>query len=178
MVEIRVHGRGGMGAVTLVEVLAKAAGLDGKYSQAFPAFGPERRGAPVKAFCRLSDSAITLRSQIYNPDYVIVLDPSLLSLPETTEGMKPGSVLIVNSSSAPKQADHGHKAFSFDAASLAARVLGKPIVNTAMLGVFAKITDMVSLHSVLTVIGEKFPGKVGEMNKKLVEESYSQAAKA
>ncbi len=96
MIEVRIHGRGGQGAVTAVTLLAKAAGVEDKYSQAFPAFGPERRGAPVKAFCRISENPITTREQVYNPDYIIVLDPSLLFLPEIVEGIKPSSVVIIN----------------------------------------------------------------------------------
>jgi len=89
MVEIRFHGRGGQGAVTAASVLARAAGFDDKYAQGFPAFGVERRGAPVKAFCRISDKPINTRSQIYSPDIIIVLDQSLMHLPEITEGLKP-----------------------------------------------------------------------------------------
>ncbi len=173
MIEIRVHGRGGMGAVTLVELLAKAAGYDGKYSQAFPSFGPERRGAPVRAFCRISGNPITLRSQIYNPDYVIVLDSGLLGLPEVSEGLKEDSTIIVNSGEQISTGNPNQRICCFDATKLALDMIGKNIVNTAMLGVFAKITRIVSLQSVLSVVEEKFPGKIGEMNKKLVEEAYN-----
>ncbi len=98
MIEIRWHGRGGQGAVTSVEMMALAAIEAGKYAQGFPAFGPERRGAPVMAFNRVSDKPIKIRSGIYRPDVVVVLDPSLVSLVPVTDGLKPDGTLIVNTS--------------------------------------------------------------------------------
>ncbi len=175
MIEIRVHGRGGMGAVTLVEILAKAVGLDGKYSQAFPAFGPERRGAPVKAFCRISDRPITIRSQIYNPDYVVVLDPSLLNTQEVSGGLKEESSMVINSGKKIKPANPKQRTYTFDASKLAMQVLGKNIVNTAMLGVLAKSTGLVSLDSILKVMDERFEGRMAELNKKLVTDAYNKA---
>ncbi|MCJ7816484.1 MAG: pyruvate ferredoxin oxidoreductase subunit gamma [Candidatus Aenigmarchaeota archaeon] len=172
MIEIRFHGRGGQGAVTAASVLARAAGFDDKYAQGFPAFGVERRGAPVKAFCRISEKQINTRSQIYNPDYVIVLDQSLMHLPEITDGLKPESVIIVNG----KQEGNPtlkQKAYFYDATSLALRILGKDIVNTAMLGVFAKKTRLVSLDSILKAVGENFSGKILELNTQLVKEAYN-----
>ncbi len=96
MWEIRFHGRGGQGAVTTAELIAVAAIGEGKYAQAFPSFGPERRGAPVVAYCRISDGKIRVRSKIYEPDVVIVLDPSLLRLVDVEDGLKPDGVLISN----------------------------------------------------------------------------------
>jgi len=96
MLEIRIHGRGGQGAVTAASLLAMAAGHDDKYSQGFPAFGVERRGAPIKAFARISEEPITIRSQVYNPDYVMIMDPTLCDLPEITEGIKPETTIIIN----------------------------------------------------------------------------------
>lgn len=170
MIEIRIHGRGGQGAVTCAELMARAAGLDGKYAQAFPAFGVERRGAPVKSFCRISDKPITIRSQVYSPDYVVVLDPSLLGMKEVSEGKKGDTVLIVNSDNSGSE--EFKKVYSYNATKLALEVLGKEIVNTAMLGVFAKSTDLVSLESLLKALGERFSGKIYELNKKLVEGAY------
>lgn len=169
MHEIRIHGRGGQGAVTAASLLAKAAGLDGKYAQGFPAFGVERRGAPVKAFARISDRPITLRSQVYHPDYIIVLDPSLMGLPEITQGLKRDSVMVVNGR-AP--GGGGRKAYGMDATSLALEILGRDIVNTAMLGVFAKASGLVSIGSVLRAIDENLPGNLREPNKRLVREAY------
>ncbi|MCX6814577.1 MAG: pyruvate ferredoxin oxidoreductase subunit gamma [Candidatus Aenigmarchaeota archaeon] len=171
MVEIRFHGRGGQGAVTAASILARAAGFDDKYAQGFPAFGVERRGAPVKAFCRISEKQINTRSQIYNPDYVIVLDQSLMHLPEITDGLKPESIVIVNGKQ--EKTNLRQKVHFYDATSLALRILGKDIVNTAMLGVFAKKTGLVSLDSLLKAVGENFTGKVLELNTQLVKEAYN-----
>ena len=172
MIEIRFHGRGGQGAVTAAEMLAKAAGHDGKYVQAFPSFGPERRGAPVRAFCRIDNKPITIRSEVYEPDYLVVLEPSLLDI-DVKEGMKKGSVLVVNSDKIVANVD-GRKAYSFDATNMALKTIGKDIVNTAILGAFAKATKVVTLESLLKVVAEKFPGKLGELNSRMVSEAYEQ----
>jgi len=170
IIEIRFHGRGGQGAVTSAEVLAKAAGLDNKFSQAFPNFGPERRGAPVRAYCRIDDQPITTRSQVYAPDYVVVLDHTLAGLAEVGEGLRPGSKTLVNSTN-PVKAGSAN-AVTYDATKLALELMGKPIVNTAMLGALANMTGMVSIGSLKKAVGNRFPGKVGEMNQKLVGEAY------
>jgi pyruvate ferredoxin oxidoreductase gamma subunit len=172
MIEIRVHGRGGMGSITLVELLAKAVGFDDKYSQAFGAFGPERRGAPVRAFCRIDDSYILKRTQIHNPDYVIVLDPTLMDLPELQEGITDKTIFIVNSKKPDKQPDIKNKIHYFDATSLALDIIGKDIVNTAMLGVFAKITGMVTLDSIFKVIDTRFGGAMAKFNRQLVQKAF------
>lgn len=176
MIEIRVHGRGGMGSITLVEILAKAIGFDNKFSQAFGAFGPERRGAPVRAFCRTDDRKIRIRTQVYNPDYIIILDPTLLDLPEVKAGVKPDTVFIVNSKETPeteqKEIGTKNKFYTFNATELALNVIGKDIVNTAMLGVFAKVTNLVTLKSISRVLEERFGGKLAELNEKLVSQAY------
>jgi pyruvate ferredoxin oxidoreductase gamma subunit len=172
MLEVRIHGRGGQGAVTAASLLAMAAGHDGKYSQGFPAFGVERRGAPVRAFARISDSPITIRSQVYSPDYVIIMDPTLCELPEITEGIKPKTVILINT----KTGDGGfkNKTYSYDATTLTLEVLGKDIVNTAILGVFAKATGVVSLRGILHAIDRNFPGKLAEKNRELVRKAYKE----
>lgn len=171
MIEIRVHGRGGMGSITLVEILAKAIGYDDKFSQAFGAFGPERRGAPVRAFCRIDDKKIQLRTQVYSPDYVILLDSTLIDLPEVRDGVKSNTIFIVNSKEKP-ETDIKNKIYTFDATELALNTIGKDIVNTAMLGVFAKVTKLVTLDSVSKVLEKRFQGKLVEINKKLVIEAH------
>jgi pyruvate ferredoxin oxidoreductase gamma subunit len=171
MVEIRFHGRGGQGAVTAAAILARAAGFDDKYAQGFPAFGVERRGAPVRAFCRISDKPINTRSQIYSPDYVVVLDESLLHLPEIADGLRPESVIIVNGQQ--MKIGFKQKVYFYDATALALKILGKDIVNTAMLGVLSRETKLVSMDSILKAVGENFSGKVLELNMKLVKEAYN-----
>jgi pyruvate ferredoxin oxidoreductase gamma subunit len=169
MIEVRFHGRGGQGAVTAASLLAKAAGLDGKYAQGFPAFGVERRGAPVKAFARISEEPVRTRSQVYSPDYIVVLDPTLLGLPEITQGLKKGTVAVVNAAN-PSVA--GCRAYGIDATSLALDILGKDIVNTAMLGAFAKASMAVSLESLLRAVEANFPRKLADPNTRLVKEAY------
>jgi len=171
MIEIRFHGRGGQGAVTCAQLLAQAAGLDNKFSQGFPAFGPERRGAPVKAFCRIDDRPITTRAQVYSPDYVVVLDCTLVSMPEVAEGLKPETIILVNSAKKEKAGSGITK--NFDATKLAIEKIGKPIVNTVMMGAFIKMSGLVTLESLKKVTGERFPGKVGEANQEMVVDAYN-----
>jgi len=172
MIEIRFHGRGGQGAVTAAEILAKAAFEDGKYSQAFPFFGVERRGAPVMAFTRIDDKPIKIRYQVQNPDYVIVLDDGLLDVVDVFSGIKENTKVIINTN---KEHDAGKKeVYSIDATGIALDNLGVPIVNTVMLGSFSKKSGEVSLDSILKVIGETFPGKIAEKNSKAAKIAYDE----
>ena len=107
MIEIRFHGRGGQGAVTSAELLALAAIGEGKYAQAFPSFGPERRGAPVVAFCRISDQPIKIRANIYEPDIVVVLDASLLKIVNVAAGLKPKGIIVTTSKDSPEKVKAG-----------------------------------------------------------------------
>lgn len=154
--------------MTAAEILAVAGFLDGKWTQAFPRFGPERRNAPVEAYCRFDNEFIEVRAPIYNPDYIVVLDPGLLGL-GATDGFKEGGVAIVNSDK-PVRID-GHKVYRTDAAAIATKVLGKPIVNTAMLGAVAR-AGVVSLESVLKAIEERFPKKTVEANKEAARQAH------
>ena len=164
--------------MTSAELLAKAAYYDGyKGVQAFPYFGAERRGAPVKAFTRISDKEINVRSQIYNPDVVAVLDPAIIELTDVTEGLKENGIVIVNS---PKKAGElqlkqGH-VFTYDGTGIALKygllVAGLPVVNTTMLGAFAKATGLVKLSTIQKVIAQKWTGKVGERNGEGAKEAY------
>ncbi|MFH0979190.1 MAG: pyruvate ferredoxin oxidoreductase subunit gamma [Candidatus Woesearchaeota archaeon] len=174
MIEIRIHGRGGQGAVTTGQILAIAAFYDGKESQTFPMFGVERTGAPVQAFARISDEHINLRSQIYNPDVVLVLDASLVECVNVTDGLKRDGILIVNSNRSPKELKikGEFEVHAVDATSCAMEIFKKPIVNTAMLGAFAAITKAVSLGSLEKAIDETILRKKGaelaELNKKAI----------
>lgn len=174
MKEIRIHGRGGQGSVTAAELIAVAAFEDGKWSQAFPYFGTERRGAPVTAFARISDKKIRVRSQIYEPDYVIVQDPSLLSVVDVASGIREDGLLIVNSEKDPSELKINTRAKvkAIDATTLAISIIGVPIVNTALLGAFAGATGQIRLESVNKAIKDRFPGKVGEKNVEAVKKAY------
>lgn len=176
--EIRFHGRGGQGAVTAAELLAKAVFNEGRYVQAFGLFGAERRGAPVKAFARIDDREILIRSQIYNPDYVVVLDSGLLGIIDVTEGLKEGGLVLINTRKSPEEIQLGRNygLATVDATSIALElsllVAGLPVVNTAILGAFARATGEVGLESVIHVIKEEWPGKVGEKNAYAAELAF------
>lgn len=177
MIEIRFHGRGGQGAVTTAELLARSAVSEGKWAQAFPAFGPERRGAPVLAFCRVSDHKIQHRFQVKNPDLVVVLDPSLLEVLDPTKGMKPGGILVANSELSPaelkKRYQYQCSVATVDASRIAREILRLPITNTAMLGALLKVKELVKLESLREPFQERF-GKVAEMNLKACERAYEE----
>ena len=179
MLEIRFHGRGGQGAVTSAELLATAAISKDIYAQAFPSFGPERRGAPVVAFCRLDDKKINIRAKVYNPDTVIVLDPGLLSLINPTEGMKEGGTLVLNSKKTPEEIrdEYGFdsRIVAVDANKIALEELGRPIVNTTMLGAFLKSTDLLSVKDIEKPLMERFGEKLGPRNMRALERAYREA---
>lgn len=174
--EIRIHGRGGQGAVTAAELLAAAALKEGKRCQAFPFFGPEKRGAPVMAFARISEGEILTRTQIQRPDYVIVMDPSLLDDPtvKVTDGIKEDGILIANTSRRAEELGFKCKVFTVDATKIAFDILGAPIPNTAMLGAFAAVTGEIKLDSIKEVVRKHFPGELGEKNVKVVETIYKE----
>lgn len=163
MIEIRIHGRGGQGAVIASKALASAAFKEGKYAQAFPAFGVERRGAPVAAFTRVDDHVIRLRSEIYEPDHLIVLDTTLLNAIDVTAGLKEGAWILLNTDRDPREFKLPEKyhVAAVDASAIAAKYhLGPrnaPIVNTAILGAFARIADVVGLEAILDAVREAVP---------------------
>ena len=180
--EIRIHGRGGQGSVTAADLLAHAAFIEGKWVQAFPYFGAERRGAPVKAFARISDELILVHSQIYAPDYVIVLDPAIHKVVNVTEGLKKDGIIIVNTMKRPEEIGlKGWRVATVDATGIALElnllVAGLPVVNTAIAGAFAKATNEVKLASVLKVIKETWTGSAGEKNARAAELAYERLIK-
>jgi 2-oxoacid:acceptor oxidoreductase gamma subunit (pyruvate/2-ketoisovalerate family) len=177
-----IHGRGGQGAVTAAQLLAYAAFIEGKWVQAFPHFGAERRGAPLKAFARISDEPILVHSQIYNPDYVIVLDPVLYKIVDVTKGLKKDGVILMNTVKRPEELNlGGWRVATVDATGIALelnlRVAGLPVVNTPILGAFARATGEVKLESVLKAIGETWSGSVKEKNAKAAELAYERLIK-
>ncbi|MDH5481353.1 MAG: pyruvate ferredoxin oxidoreductase subunit gamma [Candidatus Bathyarchaeota archaeon] len=180
--EIRIHGRGGQGSVTAAELLAHAAFIEKKWVQAFPYFGAERRGAPVKAFARISDEPILVHSQVYNPDYVIVLDHLIYKVVDVTEGLKKNGVIILNTTKRPIEVDlEGWRLATVDATGIALElnllVAGSPIVNTSIVGAFAKATNEVKLTSVLKAIKETWTGGAGEKNARAAELAYERLVK-
>jgi pyruvate ferredoxin oxidoreductase gamma subunit len=160
MIEIRFHGRGGQGAVTTVELLALAAIEQGKYAQGFPSFGPERRGAPVLAFCRVDDKPLKLRCKILKPDVVVVLDTSLLRIQNPPADLKPGGIIVLNTPKTPAEIrqEYGYQQTLalVDADRIAREVLGVPIVNTTMLGALLRATNVVPVESLDEPLKERF----------------------
>ncbi len=175
MKEIRFHGRGGQGAVTAADLLAMAAFYEGKYSQSFPSFGTERRGAPVLAFARISDSFIRRRCQIYSPDYVVVLDPSLIEVVDVAQGIRTDGSILVNSEKSPEELglDTPSEVHTINATKIALDVLGVPIVNTAMIGAFGAMSGEVSLESIVRAVKARFKGTLAEKNVRAVEVAFA-----
>ena len=178
MIEVRIHGRGGQGAVIASKLLAEAVFREGRYVQAFPAFGVERRGAPVAAFTRIdAEGPVRLRCQIYTPDHVMVLDPSLMHVVDVTAGLKAGGWVLINSEQTPEQfkLPAAFRVATVDANSIAIKYhLGPrtaPIVNTAILGAFARVTGIVSLEAVAKAVYDAVPLK-REDNVAATREAY------
>lgn len=174
MIEVRFHGRGGQGAVTAVRILASALYMEGKYTQAIPMYGTERRGAPVAAFLRIGERRINERDLVHNPDIVVVLDPLLSRTVPVTEGLKEGGLIIMNFPKPGNEAGLGgrFRIATVDATAIALEALGRPITNTAMLGAFAKASGLVSLQSLEKALVENWPGRLGEMNLRALRAAY------
>jgi len=178
LIEIRWHGRGGQGAVTSAELVAQAAINEGKYAQAFPAFGAERRGAPVVAFVRInSDEPIRVRAEVAEPDVVVVLDPGLLRIENVTSGLKANGMVVVNTKKQPEQI---RQEFSInwslatvDATTIARELLGVPIVNTSMVGALLRVTGVVKLESLFEPLRRRF-GRLAERNINAMKRAYEE----
>jgi pyruvate ferredoxin oxidoreductase gamma subunit len=171
--ELRIHGRGGQGSVTAAELIAVAAFEGGVYSQAFPAFGVERRGAPVQAFVRFNDSRIRLRSQVYEPDYIIVQDSSLIKDVNVFQGVKQGGIVIVNSGkTVDAKVPEGVRLITIDATSIALEVLGLPITNTTLMGAFAAATGEIKLSALENALKHRFKGELANKNIMAARKAY------
>ena len=178
LIEIRWHGRGGQGAVTSAELLAKAAIDEGKYAQAFPAFGAERRGAPVLAFDRVSSrEPIRIRAEVTEPDVVIVLDSGLLRIVNVTSGLKEKGALIINTGRPLQdvESEFGNKwqLAVVDATKIARELLGIPIVNTTMLGALLRATGVVELESLFEPLRQRF-GRLAERNINAMKKAFEE----
>ncbi len=178
LIEIRWHGRGGQGAVTSAELLAQAAISEGKYAQAFPSFGPERRGAPVLAFVRISgQEPIRIRAEIAQPDIVVVLDPGLLSIVNVTSGLKENGMLVINTKKSFQDIEAQIKTkcrlAKVDAATIAREVLGVPITNTTMVGALIRATGVVELEFLVEPLRKRF-GRLAERNINAMQKAYEE----
>jgi pyruvate ferredoxin oxidoreductase gamma subunit len=178
--QVRIHGRGGQGAVTAAELLAVAAFDEDRHAQAFPSFGSERTGAPVVSFCRFSDRPIRTREPVAAPDALIVLDATLIHQVKLFEGLGPNGYLLLNSSRSLEELSLGDltdrlrpgRALSIPASEIARRHLGRPLPNAALLGGFAALTGQLRLASVQEAIGERFPGPAGTANSTAAAECF------
>ncbi|MHB8830276.1 MAG: 2-oxoacid:acceptor oxidoreductase family protein [Syntrophales bacterium] len=177
MLEIRWHGRGGQGAVTSVELLALSAIGEGRFAQGFPSFGPERRGAPVAAFNRVDEKQIKIRSGIYTPDVVVVLDESLIAMVDVAEGLKRTGTLIVNTTRNLEELRANIKFAGriavCDATGIAWKELGVPITNTTMLGAVVRMSAAVKLESLENPIKERF-GRIAAKNQNAAKRAYEE----
>ena len=184
MIEIRFHGSGGQGAVMGAMMLAKAAFSEGKYAQKIPMYGGERRGGDVTVFLRLDDKPIRRTCGIYEPDSVIVLDPTLKKQSFVRAGLKKGGTAIINDKMKPEEIDLGvelGKVATIDATGISAEVFGVraiPTVNTPILGAVSKATGWVKLESLTEPIKHQLPGKVGELNIKACRRGWEAVREA
>ena len=181
MLEFRWHGRGGQGAWTASELLARTAIAEGKYIQSFPEFGPERMGAPVTAFTRISAEPIRLHCAVYDPDVVVVLDNTLLKTVPVTSGInQDDDVIIINSTEEPAKVRNDlkikiGKVWTVPATEIALRILGAPITNTALLGAVAKATNVVTLEGIEKTVKGRFKPDLAEKNFAVIKEAYTEA---
>jgi len=180
MIEIRIHGRGGQGNVVAAYLLATAAFEQGRYGQAFPAFGAERRGAPVTAFVRLAEAPIRRRCEVRKPAFLIIQDDALLHVPGVLSGLQPGGGILVNSTQTSEALSdaHGQAMQSLAATRLAQAILGRPVPNTALLAAFLTLTELLPLQSLVKALSGRFQGKVLDDNTALIERAAAQVTPA
>ena len=175
MIEIRIHGRGGQGNVVAAYVLATAAIDQGYFSQAFPAFGAERRGAPVAAFVRIAETPIRRHCQVSQPAFLIIQDETLLALPETLAGLLPEGAMVVNSQqdSQALSATLGCPVHALPATRLSQDTLGRPMPNTALLAAFLTLTDLLAIAGLKDALAQRFKGEVLARNLELIDQVAS-----
>ena len=172
MIEVRIHGRGGQGNVVAAYLLATTAINEGLHAQAFPAFGAERRGAPVIAFVRINHEPIKRRCQVATPDFLIIQDEALMNIPSITDGLKPGGSILLNASrSSEEYADDSdnRNLVTLPATRLAQQYLGRPVPNTALLSAFLKLTDLLPHSSLIKALEERFKGDILDKNIALIK---------
>jgi len=181
--EVRWHARGGQGAKTAAALVAEVALVEGKYSQGFPEYGPERMGAPIRGFTRIADTPIRTHSAVYYPDAVIVLDDTLLEIVDVAENLSADGVVVVNTRISPdelkkKLSNHGKGVFQIDASQIALDEIGRNIPNTPMIGALVKASACVQIDTVLEdtkkKLGKKFSEKIVQGNLKAVQRGYEE----
>jgi len=170
LTEIRIHGRGGQGNVVAANLLAMSAFETGRFGQAFPNFGAERRGAPVVAFVRIADQTILRRCQIQTPAFLIIQDEALMHIPGVTNGLLPGGKILLNSArpAAELSVPEETELIALSASSIAKQYLGRPVPNTALLAAFLSLTGLFPIDALIKVLAHKFSGDVLEHNTRLI----------
>jgi 2-oxoacid:acceptor oxidoreductase gamma subunit (pyruvate/2-ketoisovalerate family) len=183
ILEFRWHGRGGQGAWTASELLARTAIYEGKFIQSFPEFGPERMGAPVTAFTRISTEPIRIHCAVYDPDVVVVLDSTLLKSVPVTAGIdSEDDLIIINSNDAPAKVRNDlkvkmGKVWTIPATEIALKTLGSPITNTAMLGAVARATAVVTMAGIEKTVKERFRADLADKNLAVIRRAYEEVQK-
>jgi pyruvate ferredoxin oxidoreductase gamma subunit len=168
MKEVVIFARAGQGAITTAAILGEALFYENKYAYAFPHFGAARMGAPMNAFLRFDDNPIRLRSKVYQPDFIVVIDPTLIESQKCFEGLKKGAKAVVAVREKTKIPEvEGVQIHTLPAEKIATDIIGRPFANTVLLGAFAKVAGEVSLESILKAVGERFQGKPEVMQKNL-----------
>jgi len=178
--EFRWHGRGGQGVVTSNQMLGKAALSEGNYIQAFPEFGPERTGAPVRAFLRISKKPIQIYAQVYRPDVVVCIDPTLIEVVNPADGLKESGTLVINTTKTPEELRRKFgletgKIVTVDATKIALEVLGRAFYNMPTMAAAVSTTGVVKMETVVAEVLNRYPGKVGELNKAAMERAAKEA---
>ncbi len=183
MVQMRWHSRGGQGAKTAADFFTQVAISEGKYSQAFPEYGPERSGAPMRSYTRVSSEPIKLHSAVYEPNIVAIVDPTLIGPVNVLEGLLEEGIILINTQLSPQEARklygiQGHKLYTIDATTIALQELGRPIPNMPMVGALVKVTGLVKLDHVIGGLRQSFSGKFGkdvvEKNVKAINRAYEE----
>ena len=184
MMEIRWHGRGGQGTVTAAKVLADACLSGGRYVQAFPEYGPERAGAPLRAYNRISEKELRMHCPVLKPQVVCVVDATLLDSMNVAEGAKENAIFVVNTSKDPKEiraklkAEPGQKVYTIDATKIAVECIGRAMPNASMLGAVVKVTGLVTLDHLLEDVrksfGKKFAQKIIDGNLEATRRGYGE----
>ncbi len=185
LVEIRWHGRGGQGTVTAAKVLADACISGGRHVQAFPEYGPERAGAPLKAYNRISDKELRLHCPVVHPQVISIVDATLLDAIDVTEGATEDAVFVVNTTMEPSairnklKAKESQKVYTVDATKIAIDEIGRALPNSPILGTVARVTGLISLDALLDDVkksfGKKFSQKIIDGNLRAVTRGYEEA---
>jgi pyruvate ferredoxin oxidoreductase gamma subunit len=174
MKEIRIHARAGQGAITTGVILGSAIFAQGRYAYAFPHFGAARMGAPMNAFVRIDDKEIRLRSKVYNPNYLIVVDATLMRDYDVFEGLDENGIAVVNERKGIQipESTNNQKVYSLPASKIALDIIGKPLANTALLGAFSAATDEFGMEGLEEAIDKRFAGEIAKKNKQAAQKGF------